>query len=137
MYCQNCGAEIDDNAYVCIHCGVRTDCRIKRNVGAQPVHCQNCGAEIDPNAYICVHCGVRTGIQSASEEKKNKGLTKFCAVLSIIMSVIGVTFLGALLGILGMAISIERGDQNGKKLNLTAIICCVGLSVAAIIIGLL
>ncbi len=21
MYCQNCGAQIDDDAYVCIHCG--------------------------------------------------------------------------------------------------------------------
>lgn len=25
MYCKNCGKEIDDNAYVCIHCGVRVD----------------------------------------------------------------------------------------------------------------
>lgn len=22
MYCKNCGKEIDDNAYVCVHCGV-------------------------------------------------------------------------------------------------------------------
>ncbi len=23
MFCSNCGAQIDDNAYVCIHCGVK------------------------------------------------------------------------------------------------------------------
>lgn len=23
MYCRNCGKEIDDNAYICIHCGVK------------------------------------------------------------------------------------------------------------------
>lgn len=25
MYCRNCGKEIDDNAAVCIHCGVSVD----------------------------------------------------------------------------------------------------------------
>ena len=25
MFCKNCGKEIDDNAYVCPHCGVKTD----------------------------------------------------------------------------------------------------------------
>ncbi len=24
MFCKNCGSQIDDNAYVCPHCGVRT-----------------------------------------------------------------------------------------------------------------
>lgn len=25
MFCKNCGKEIDDNAVVCVHCGVATD----------------------------------------------------------------------------------------------------------------
>ena len=25
MFCKNCGSEIDDNAYVCPHCGVKVD----------------------------------------------------------------------------------------------------------------
>ena len=25
MYCKNCGKEIDEKAYVCVHCGVRTE----------------------------------------------------------------------------------------------------------------
>ena len=25
MYCTNCGKEIDDNAVICVHCGVATD----------------------------------------------------------------------------------------------------------------
>lgn len=27
MFCKNCGQEIDDNADVCVHCGVATDKR--------------------------------------------------------------------------------------------------------------
>ncbi len=33
MYCNNCGKEIDDNAIVCIHCGVST----KVNLTGAPV----------------------------------------------------------------------------------------------------
>ncbi len=25
MYCKNCGKETDDNAYVCVHCGIRVE----------------------------------------------------------------------------------------------------------------
>ncbi|MCB5287840.1 MAG: zinc ribbon domain-containing protein, partial [Candidatus Cloacimonetes bacterium] len=25
MFCKNCGKEIDDNAIICIHCGVSTN----------------------------------------------------------------------------------------------------------------
>lgn len=129
MYCQNCGQQIDDNAYVCIHCGVRTDCNIKNRSSDEPVHCVHCGAEIDPNAYICVHCGAKTGLYC---EKKNENLPIFCAVISILMSIIGLTFLGALLAILSMTILIDRGDIKKGKANTAAIVFCVAIVICVV-----
>lgn len=48
-YCKNCGAELNENAVVCIKCGVL--------VGEGNKFCPNCGAEPDPLAAICVKCG--------------------------------------------------------------------------------
>jgi uncharacterized membrane protein YvbJ len=33
MYCQNCGKEIDDNADICLGCGVRVSPSNKENIG--------------------------------------------------------------------------------------------------------
>lgn len=49
MFCKNCGAELLDNASVCLKCGVL--------VGDGDKYCPNCGAEPDPKAVICVKCG--------------------------------------------------------------------------------
>lgn len=49
MFCKNCGAEISDNAVVCMKCGVL--------VGDGDKYCPTCGAEPDPKAVICVKCG--------------------------------------------------------------------------------
>lgn len=42
MYCSNCGKEIDDNAVVCVHCGVAT----------------NNKASVDPNAKSKIAAGL-------------------------------------------------------------------------------
>ena len=49
MYCRNCGKEIQDNAMVCINCGVKA--------GTGNNFCKNCGAETAPSAIVCVKCG--------------------------------------------------------------------------------
>lgn len=49
MFCKNCGAELSQNAEVCIKCGVL--------VGDGDKYCQHCGAEPDPKAVVCVKCG--------------------------------------------------------------------------------
>jgi len=49
MFCKNCGAELLENASVCLKCGVLTSDGDK--------YCPNCGAEPDPKAVICVKCG--------------------------------------------------------------------------------
>lgn len=52
MFCKNCGAQMDDNAVVCVRCGVA------RGVGT--AFCFNCGQPLMPNAAVCTHCGAAT-----------------------------------------------------------------------------
>lgn len=51
MHCRTCGAEVAENAEICMKCGV------KPLVGVR--FCQNCGAETIATQEICVKCGVR------------------------------------------------------------------------------
>lgn len=48
MYCRNCGNEMNDEAVVCVKCGVPA--------GKGTSHCPNCGAEVYPDAVMCVAC---------------------------------------------------------------------------------
>ncbi len=137
MYCKNCGQQIDDNAYVCIYCGVRTDMPLMpKEEEAKKRFCAHCGEQIDPNAYICVHCGTRTGI-IAPVRRKSGGAAMVCAILSIIFSIFSVTFLGAIFGIAGMSVAIDKSDDKCKKFNLAAILLCIFVSLFAILRGVL
>lgn len=60
MYCKNCGGQVNDNAAVCLHCGVK--------VGSGSKFCPVCGAQPDPMAVVCVACGAplnQHGVQGA------------------------------------------------------------------------
>ena len=50
MFCRNCGNEMDNNAAVCVRCGVA--------VGGGSSYCQNCGQPTMPGAAACTSCGV-------------------------------------------------------------------------------
>ena len=50
MYCRNCGNEMNNEAIVCVKCGVP--------VGKGSGFCHNCGDAVHPDAVICVKCGV-------------------------------------------------------------------------------
>lgn len=52
MYCTNCGKEIDNSAFVCVHCGVKQ--------GTGKNHCHNCGQPMNQDAAFCTGCGVKT-----------------------------------------------------------------------------
>ena len=64
MYCRNCGATIEENAAVCLSCGVKA--------GDGNKYCPNCGAEPDPSAVVCVKCGTALKAQSKAAKEKNK-----------------------------------------------------------------
>ena len=49
MFCKNCGKELNDNAAVCLNCGVLA--------GRGSNYCQHCGFKPDPLASVCVNCG--------------------------------------------------------------------------------
>ena len=58
MRCNNCGAELQDNAKFCTSCGSKVE-----NVGPQagPKHCPNCGSQLAGDASFCTNCGQRVG----------------------------------------------------------------------------
>lgn len=58
MRCNNCGAELQDNAKFCTSCGSKVE-----NVGPQagPKHCPNCGSPLAGDASFCTNCGQRVG----------------------------------------------------------------------------
>lgn len=68
MFCKNCGSEMNENAAVCVRCGVAK--------GSGNSYCPNCGKETNPNAAVCLSCGcslVNSQVQSSIEDKDNIG----------------------------------------------------------------
>ena len=48
-YCRNCGAEIDENAAMCVKCGF--------NKGTGNNFCQHCGSPTKEGQNVCTSCG--------------------------------------------------------------------------------
>ncbi len=131
MYCRNCGNLMNDEAVVCVQCGVPA--------GKGNNHCPTCGEPCHPEAVICVKCGVPFKAPQPVEEKSDKskiaagllglflgvygvhnfylGFTKK-AVLQLILGIVtcGATSLWGLIeGILILCGYMDK-DANGKKL---------------------
>jgi TM2 domain-containing membrane protein YozV len=64
MFCRNCGNQMDNNAAVCIKCGVAKMQGIN--------YCPNCGAPTAPGAAVCVKCGVALAQAVPEGEQKSK-----------------------------------------------------------------
>lgn len=83
MFCKNCGAEISDNAVVCMKCGVL--------VGDGDKYCPTCGAEPDPKAVICVKCGCalksfQSPIKKQKQVRDNKNVHTFKEAVAICLN---------------------------------------------------
>lgn len=66
MKCNNCNAELPENAKFCLQCGNKVEIHS---------HCVNCGRELPPNAKFCFECGTPIGEQLAvvnSDEVSNE-----------------------------------------------------------------
>lgn len=86
MFCKNCGAEISDNAVVCMKCGVL--------VGDGDKYCPTCGAEPDPKAVICVKCGCalksfQSSIKKQKQVSVNKNINTFNEAVVICLNKYG------------------------------------------------
>lgn len=63
-YCRNCQSQINENAEVCLNCGVKS--------GTGNRYCPNCGAQTNPEQVICVKCGVSLKNDEQNENKESK-----------------------------------------------------------------
>lgn len=61
MFCRNCGNQMDNQAAVCVKCGVPT--------GQGLNFCPNCGNQTTPGAAVCTSCGVALGVPVQGEQK--------------------------------------------------------------------
>lgn len=66
MFCRNCANQMDNNAAVCVKCGVPR--------GSGTNFCYNCGAETSIGAVVCVKCGVSLVSQFPQKSKIAAGL---------------------------------------------------------------
>ena len=64
MYCRNCGNEMNDEAVVCVKCGVPA--------GKGTSYCPHCGAEVNPEAVMCVACGTKFAELEPETSDKSK-----------------------------------------------------------------
>ena len=64
MFCKNCGNQMDDNAAVCVKCGVAK--------GQGDRFCPYCGAELQPGAAVCMKCGTAIHNIPAGAELKSR-----------------------------------------------------------------
>ena len=71
--CNNCGADLDDEARFCDECGSEVEIKL---------FCQNCGSDITDSENFCEHCGANL---NASNSKSFIAKYKFpiMAVLSV------------------------------------------------------
>lgn len=64
-YCNNCGAQLDDNAKFCNECGTKQEER--------KMFCAECGAELKPGAKFCMECGTPlSAVDSNINASKNE-----------------------------------------------------------------
>ena len=63
MFCRHCGNQMDNQAAVCVKCGVPA--------GQGVNFCPNCGNQTAPGAAVCTSCGVALA-QIIQGEQKSK-----------------------------------------------------------------
>ena len=61
--CNNCGAQLDDNAKFCHECGTKQE--------PKKCFCSECGAELKPDAKFCSDCGTPNASLKPKEEESD------------------------------------------------------------------
>ena len=80
MYCRNCGSEMNNEAVVCVKCGVPA--------GKGNQFCPNCGAETNPEAVVCVSCGASLAAPEQADKSEKSKLV--AGILGILVGAFGV-----------------------------------------------
>ncbi|QNU65647.1 NINE protein [Ruminiclostridium herbifermentans] len=66
MYCRNCGSIMNDQAAICVTCGVP--------VGKGNNYCPMCGEATESMALVCMKCGVNLNSYGEQKSKLAAGL---------------------------------------------------------------
>jgi uncharacterized RDD family membrane protein YckC len=80
MFCQNCGAELEDGDVFCSYCGTNIESDIKPIMGAEVKKrlCPKCGTELKGGEKFCGFCGADT--ESIEGVEAGKGFCPECGV---------------------------------------------------------
>ena len=101
MFCKNCGSVMNDNAAICVKCGVA------KGVGIS--FCPNCGEAVAPNAAVCLKCGCSLASVAYGEQKSK-----------LVAGLLGI-FLG------GLGIHNFYLGNTGKAIAQIALSFCFGI----------
>ncbi len=82
MYCRNCGEQLNDQACVCVKCGVMA--------GSGVSFCPNCGSKTDPLAAVCTNCGVDFAQYTQVDDPAQMKSKVAAGLLGIFLGVFGV-----------------------------------------------
>lgn len=92
MYCRNCGKEIDDEAVICVHCGIATN--YQQPIVAQPiVEPPKKKVNVIGIVGFCISI-VALGLHNILFFSSSVGLMLylfFASIISLILCIIGVT----------------------------------------------
>ena len=111
MYCRNCGNEMNNEAAICVKCGVPA--------GKGKNFCSNCGVEVNPEAVVCVQCGAALAQNDAPPANAKSKLA--AGLLGIFLGSFGVH--NFYLGFTGKAVA---------QLLITVLTCGVGSFVSGV-----
>ena len=87
MICPNCGAEVHDQAVLCVHCGNQLVSHPVQTGSTNFKTCPACGNECHKDAVVCVKCGTAFAKEKPSAKAKpqnDKGKRIAFAILSAI-----------------------------------------------------
>lgn len=116
-YCTHCGAELNDDAVVCIKCGCGVAGKVK--------YCTHCGAEVNEDAVVCIKCGCSLGATKAAAGGDNETLKTIIKVFMIIGCVTVGWAIIPLAWCIPMTLSVFRSLKEGRPISMAMKICCL------------
>lgn len=119
MYCSNCGNQIDNNAVVCVHCGVRTSTPPVPTAmtSATTKYCSHCGAPMHEQAVICVQCGRTAEPGRRSPAAQNHSLVTIIKIFLIIACISQGWLLIPLLWCIPITIHVFSSLNHGRPIG--------------------
>ena len=90
MYCFNCRKEIDDNAEICVYCGVDVSNKNgEREIQKGSKYCTHCGALAREDAVICINCGCLIENEQSENFSYSESKTGIGVLMALFLGVVG------------------------------------------------